>query len=509
MPAAAPPATIQNLCQLIVQSRLMNADEIKAAYQRWGAETPASVREELEPFRRFLTANRHLTEYQSALLMRGHTDFHLDSYIILDRVGKGRMAGVYKATAGDGIVSAIKVLPTSKAKDTTTLGRFQREAKLVSQLSHPNIVRSSGFGESNGRHYIVLEHLEGETLQEVLERRKKLTIPEAARIMYQLLQGLQQVHEKGMVHRDLKPSNIMLIAPFGQPLNPENTTQAIAKILDIGLGRAIFDEEESSGEEQLTTDGMMLGTPDYMPPEQARNSHNVDIRADVYSLGCVFYHMLTGQPPFPDANVLAQVLRHASETPRPLTDFTPEVPGALQVVVSTMLAKDPNQRYQTPDQAAQALRSLIGNPPDSQGDSLATYTTWLEGQPPKSTMRVPVARPAPGDELTHEIPTGKLAPDKRRKETPTRPSKSQRPAPPVVIEEIDVELVPVLPPPPEPVIRPFTDLDRRDVIMLSTGGGGVLLAIIIGMILASLFKRKDPEKATPETSAVVTHVQAG
>jgi len=483
MPPAAPPADAQSLTHLLVRSRLMSADEVRAATQRWSAEAPADQRDAVEPFRRFLVANRLLTEYQSQMLLRGHADgFFLDAFKILDRVGKGRMAGVYKAIGPGGQIAALKVLPPSKAKDANLLGRFQREAKLVTQLNHPNIVRALSTGEANGLHYIGMEHLEGDTVQEVLDRRKRLTPPEAVRIVYQVLQGLQQVHERGMVHRDVKPSNLMLVAPPGQAFNPESTLNCTAKILDIGLGKAIFDEDdEKAADQQLTADGVLLGTPDYLAPEQARSATNVDIRADIYSVGCVLYHLLTGQPPFPDTNVLNQVIRHATEQPKPLASLVPGLPEGLQSVVSVMLAKDPNQRYPSPAMAAAALKPLLGDPPDGNEASMSAYVMWLGGD-----ARAAAAPPA-------EVPMGKLADRKRREPEPPAPRKVRREkSPAVAAEDIDVELVAIAPPAPSEADRPLTEFNRRDIIMLSAGGGGVAAAFIVGLLLATLMKKPDP-----------------
>src|SRR5262249_20513498 len=163
---------------------------------------------------------------------RGHTEgFFLDAYKILDLIGKGRMAGVYKAAHSSGQVVAIKVLPPSKAKDPTVLGRFQREGKMLTKLDHPNVVRAFPVGESAGKNYLVMENLDGETLEEVLERRKRLPPIEAIRVAFQVLMGLQHVHEKGLIHRDIKPANLML-TPAPEKGQSDTTLRCTVKILD-------------------------------------------------------------------------------------------------------------------------------------------------------------------------------------------------------------------------------------------------------------------------------------
>jgi serine/threonine protein kinase len=407
--------TVQNVFGLLLRSKLLAADDAKSIYERWRKEAK-DLADDLEKFRRWLVGHHYLTDYQAGLLCKGHTEgYFINDYKILDRLGRGRMAGVYKGVHTLGQVVAIKVLPPSKAKDAYLLSRFHREAKLALQLKHHNAVRAYQLGESQGLHYIVMEYLEGETLEEVLNRRKRLPPAEAVRITYQALLGLQHIHDKGMVHRDIKPSNLMLV-PARVPGQPDTTVHATLKILDIGLGRMFFDEnvpaEALAEEPQLTGDGVLLGTPDYLAPEQARNARGVDIRADIYSMGCVLYHCLSGHPPFPDTNIINQMMRHAQEQPKPLKEINPEVPDGLQQIVNWMMAKNPDQRYPTPDRAAQAMQVFLtagaDAPKAAEPDaSMSQYLMWLENgeggiaaapaarpASPRAPVPVPVARPA-------------------------------------------------------------------------------------------------------------------
>jgi serine/threonine protein kinase len=511
--------TVQNVYGLLLRSRLLPADEARALYERWLKEggNPAG---DPAQFTRWLAAHRHLTEYQAGLLSRGHADgFFLKQYKILDRLGKGRMAGVYEAVHETGQRVAIKVLPPSKAKDLALLARFQREARLALKLKHPNVVRSFQVGQVRELHYLVMEHLEGETLDEVLARRGKLPPAEAVWVLYPALLGLQHIHEQGLVHRDLKPANLMLV-PGTTPGQPDTALRSTVKILDIGLARPLYDE---TGPE-LTSVETVLGTPDYMAPEQARDARAADIRADIYSLGCTLYHALAGQPPFPDKNILSQMVRHATEAPRPLAEFNPAVPDGLQQIVNWMLAKDPAQRYPTPERAAAALQVFLAAgaeaPAAAEADpKLRSYLTWLESDDGKEE---PAARPAkpPAKQHSGNVPvaapavpppgpvpaTKKLAPDGKRKHRSKRHKHRQAaalaatlaaaapPPAPVVAGDFDVELVPVTPPPGRRTPDAGTGfrLSRRDLLMFGVGVTGTLAAIGVSWLLAHLFAPRPP-----------------
>ncbi len=436
-------------------------------HARWQAEAGANVKE-LPAFLKWLVASGYVTEHQANLLGQGHADdFFLNQYKILERIGRGRMAGVYKAVHSLGQVVAIKVLPPSRAKSPQILARFEREARLSLRLKHPNVVRSFQVGEANGVHYLVMEHLEGETLDELLRRRKTLPPEEAVRIAHQTLLGLQHLHEQGMVHRDLKPSNLFLARPEGG--------EPVVKILDIGLARELFEEAPpatgpAKGPNELTAEGVLLGTPDYLAPEQARDPRKSDIRADIYSAGCVLYHMLSGQTPFPDRNLLSQIVRHATEAPRPLHEFNPAIPEGLEQIVGWMLAKDPEKRYPTPARAAQALEVylLLGARPApvEEAPQMRRYLTWLETGD-KTTVPPDDARPQakpptdrPGlssPSSSHEAETVSLPPPAPAPPAPRsaviKKAKPVAPAPgPAPQVDVELVLLPAGPAPARPVV---------------------------------------------------------
>jgi eukaryotic-like serine/threonine-protein kinase len=472
--------TVENVCGLLIGSKLLGPEEVKAIYTRWQGEARDGAAD-LAQFTRWLVAKQYLTEYQAGLVAKGHTDgFFIHHYKILERLGKGRTAGVYKAVHQLGQIVAIKVLPPSRSKDPNLLARFQREAQLAIRLKHPNVVRSFQVGKYRALHYLVMEYLEGESLEAVLNRRKKLSPPEAVRLTHQLLQGLQHVHEQGLVHRDVKPGNVML-TPLAGKNEADTTLPATLKILDIGLGRALADPNLS--DEGLTSEGALLGTPDYLAPEQARDARAIDIRSDIYSAGCVLYHMLTGQPPFPDTNVLSQMVRHATEAPKPLREFVGGVADGLQQVVSTMLAKDVAQRYATPAKAAQALEAFVaaGSAParaSEDGPQLKKYLTWLEitheGRDGADAPAPAMAAPAKTGRVSAPVAAGVAPPP----QAPRKPPSSA---------EFDVELLPMPALPSVPRPRWFT-ITNRDWFFLAVGAGGVIFAGMVGFALAWLFR---------------------
>jgi serine/threonine protein kinase len=446
--------TVPGFVAVLTRSRLLPDPEVEAVYRNWLMQ--GGDDNDVDGFRRFVAYTTPVTEYQAALLQRGHSDgYFLGGYTVLDRLGKGQSAGVYRARHASGQIVAIKVLPASKAKDGRVLARFQREGRLLTQLDHPNVVRAFQIGQDQKRHFIVMEHLDGETLDEVLARRKQLPAGEAVRLIRQALHGLQHLHEKRMVHRDLKPSNLMLVPPPGGDRKSQkladDTLTATVKILDIGIGRELFhDADPTTRDMGITREGAILGTPDYLAPEQARDARSADIRADIYSLGCVLYHLIAGKPPFAEPTAMGQMVQHATAAVPKLSVAAPSVPSGLQTVFERLVAKDPADRYATPAEAATALAGFLpsGAAEASASSVLPAYQEWLRTEL-QNVLPVPsVVAPAPPPKL----PTPK--------------------------SEVNVELVNTL-----PAQEPFV-LTRRDLVMIGIGAVGGGLAAVAGVALA-------------------------
>jgi serine/threonine protein kinase len=519
---ATPVMSVREFCALLTKSKLLTPDEVDAVRRRWEAEHP-DADGDVEAFVKSISGRKGvITHWQAALLSRGRADgFFVEGYKILEQLGKGQMGGVYKAVHALGQVVALKILPASRAKDTRLLARFQREARLLTQLDHPNVVRAYQVGESGGRQFIAMEFLDGETLDQVLDRRKLLPVPEAVRLVRQALDGLTHLHERRTVHRDIKPSNLMVVPPPKH--GPDTTLDATLKILDVGLGRELLEEllgPDDQTATQLTVEGAVVGTPDYMSPEQAKDARASDIRSDLYSLGCVLYHLLTGRPVFRETSVTAQLLRHATDPPPPLPA---DAPAGLQAVLDRFLAKNPDDRFQSPDEASRALKPFQtagGSAPAKAGVN-PEYQKWLDTEsqfepdpppaPKPGTRQAPALKPG-----TAPAPAAK--PDPANTPTPVvpawQPAARVVPAPPprpADDDMVDVELVtaapppPPPPPPPKPVYikvpddRSLLDLNRRDMLMLTTGGVGVVAALAAGYGLAKVVQSlRAPKPEAPE-----------
>ena len=287
-----------------------------------------------------------LTPWQRDNLLRGrYKGFFVKKYKLLDHLGTGGMSSVYLAehTLMRRRV-AIKVLPKSRVKDTSYLGRFHREARAAAALDHRNIVRAYDVDNEGDVHFFVMEYVEGCDLQTMVKKEGPLDYVRAADYMRQAAEGLDHAHRAGLIHRDVKPANLLV------------DRQNAVKVLDLGLAK--FAEE---GRASLTVayDENVLGTADYLAPEQAINSHGVDARADIYSLGCSFYFVLTGQPPFAEGTLPQRLLMHQKVPPPDIRLKRPDAPEDLLAICLRMMAKKPGARFQSAREVAGALADWL------------------------------------------------------------------------------------------------------------------------------------------------------
>jgi serine/threonine-protein kinase len=294
----------------------------------------------------------HLTNYQIRKFLNGKTsDLLVGPYVITDKLGSGGMGRVYRARrTADGLTVALKVVRAAMVQNPTVRGRYAREVQAARALDHPNIVGMIGAGEAAGRVYLAMEFVDGIDLARLMRDFGMVAIEEACEYGRQAALGLQHAHEHGFVHRDVKPSNVVVA---GERHLPQATEPARVKLLDLGLARAI--DPDAMVAPDLTRDHAVVGTPDYMAPEQAKNSRGADPRSDLYALGCTLYFLLTGRVPFPYASAIEKILAHQSEPPSPLQALRPEVPAAVAAIVVKLMSKRPEDRFQTAGELAEAL----------------------------------------------------------------------------------------------------------------------------------------------------------
>ncbi len=290
-----------------------------------------------------------LTKFQAKMLLMGrNSGFFLGPYRILDQLGQGGMGRVYKAMHQTmNRVVALKVLSPQMVNTERAQQLFAREVQAAAQLTHPNIVMAFDANENEGRHYLAMEYVDGPNLERYVKKHGALPVGLACEIIFQAANGLQHAHEKGMVHRDIKPANLLI--------HQEPGTETIqVKILDFGLAR-LQHSEKAAGKTIVARENTVMGTPDFLSPEQSKDLHEADIRSDLYSLGCTFFYLLTGQVPFPGGNTVDKVIRHNTDAAPAIEEARPDVPKNIAGIVGKLLAKKPNDRFQTPDELMDAL----------------------------------------------------------------------------------------------------------------------------------------------------------
>jgi serine/threonine protein kinase len=377
-------AGVAGLVETLSQAQLLD-EEQRRQLPELGARIPEPVELARELMRR-----GWLTAYQVNQLFLGRAaDLLRGPYLLLDRLGEGGMGQVFKARHRSlGRVVALKVVRKDCLDNPRALPRFQREIQAAAQLDHPNVVRALDADQADGSYFFAMEYIEGTDLARLVKERGPLPVLQALDYARQAALGLQHAFERGLIHRDIKPANL-LVATTNPASNSRTSTSrarssdtayrwGVLKILDMGLAR-VLDSSDGPSSTMLTQVGSVVGTPDYIAPEQARNSHTSDIRADLYSLGGTLYYLLAGRPPFPVGNVTEKLLQHQLDEPEPLPRVRRErlltgaggradlvrgrdgldVPDAVVNLVKLLMAKRPENRFQTPAELADAITALV------------------------------------------------------------------------------------------------------------------------------------------------------
>ncbi len=334
--------TSEQFVEFVRKSRLVEQEALESQVLRIRTENGGQLPEDPVDVAKAFQKSELLTQWHCEKLLTGkYKGFFLGKHKLLGHLGTGGMSTVYLAEhMGMHQKRAIKVLPKTKLGNSSYLARFQLEAKAIASLSHPNIVRAFDIDNEKDTHYLVMEYVEGADLQTLVKRSGPLPYDLAADYIVQAANGLQHAHDVGLIHRDVKPANLLV------------NKEGHIKLLDLGL--ALFSDEK---EASLTMDfnDKVLGTADYLAPEQALNSHNVDGRADIYGLGCSLYFLLTGHPPFPDGTIAQRIAKHQKMMPEDIRKDRPDCPGELEGICVKMMQKDPKYRYPSCSAVAEVL----------------------------------------------------------------------------------------------------------------------------------------------------------
>lgn len=361
-----------NPCSTDLSDRNIGAN-VSAAHVRDGEATPSATTDPNQsdltvvssaPPMEIESPAAKLNPRELGLALEGQ---QLDHLVLEQFVGGGGMGAVFRAWDTNlHRTVAVKVLSVRQTSDAESLRRFQTEARSAARLDHPNIARAYLVGEDHGVRYIVFEFIEGTNVRDLVYTHGPMPIGEAISYTMQIAGALTHAWEREVVHRDIKPSNI-LITPDGQ-----------AKLVDMGLARL---EYLGQGDHDETATGVTLGTFDYISPEQARNPRDADIRSDIYSLGCTLFFMLSGRPPFIEGTVVQKLLAHQSDAIPDVRDFRPDVPDELASVLARMLAKRPEDRFDSPLDLTGALAAFIEGagitaPPTTTLPRYAPLSNW-------------------------------------------------------------------------------------------------------------------------------------
>ncbi len=331
--------TAQQFAKAGVTAGLWTPDEVKS----WWESLPADQRsKDGETFAAALVELARITRFQADELLAGSsTPLVLGEYVLQARIGAGGMGQVFKARHRRmKRFAAIKLLPTALTQNEAAIKRFEREVEAAAKLSHPNIVQTHDAGVQQGVWYLVMEYVEGRDLAAVVATQSPLPIAVVVDYIRQAAKGLAYAHKSGVVHRDIKPANLLL--------DKEGTI----KILDMGLARF---EDPAAAKDGLTESGLVMGTVDYMAPEQAFDVHTADARADIYSLGCTLYRLLTNRNVYEAESLVQKLMAHQNKPVPSLATQRPDVPPSLVAIFERMVAKKPEDRYQTMTEVEAAL----------------------------------------------------------------------------------------------------------------------------------------------------------
>jgi len=501
MPA---PASTTDFIDLVRKSELIDGERL-SAFERSLTDSGTPL-DRPQAIAQQMIRDGLLTTFQAKQILQGKWRRFLiaGKYKLLEILGVGGMGAVYLC---EHIfmrrLVALKVLPLDKLQgDSSALERFYREARAAGQLKHENIVHSYDIDHEGDLHFLVMEFVEGSSLQEIVGKHGPMDVTRAAHYMRQSALGLQHAHEAGLVHRDIKPGNLLL-----------DRTGTI-KILDLGLAR-FFNVHKDNLTEKYD-DGSVLGTADYLAPEQAINNQ-VDIRSDLYSLGATFYFLVTGRAPFQEGTITQKLIWHQTKTPQAIREKRPDVAPEINAIIEKLMSKAAAGRYQTPAELAEALAPFTATPvpppPEEEMPkfSPAALKPWSQNAkpfvPPTTNSRIYPSStanpPANGVRTANDTPASAIrspARDTKPLDGRTR-DESQRPAapkskPPAAIKPPSAVRIKPAPAPEPP---------HRTVLWVTLGAGSVVGVAVVALLVWSIFRSKP--SAVPSAPSVAKSQQ--
>jgi eukaryotic-like serine/threonine-protein kinase len=378
---------VDDFLKTVLRSGLLDRGQLQESLRT----VPRDQREDPEALAEHLVRAGKLSRFQARKILQGAArGLVLGPFQVLAPIGRGGMGTVYLARdSRGGQLLALKVLPPKRAREEERLlKRFQREMEMCQRVSHPHLAYTYDIGVCNGVHFIAMEYIPGKSLYRVVAEEGPLRVPRAARLFAEVASALDHAHSQGLIHRDLKPSNI-LVTPHDH-----------AKVLDLGL--ALMQGENCAAREVVGGEGYVVGTMDYIAPEQTEDACKVDARSDIYALGCTLYYALTGRQPFAGGTSAEKIRRHRTEEPAPVPQFNPDVPPGFIGVLRRMMAKRPEHRFAS----AAALRDEL--------------LAWAAGEPAlpmdkpedagyrEAVAQLEAAEPSDGEAQAEVIPVGIL-----------------------------------------------------------------------------------------------------
>jgi len=424
--------TAASFLEVLEKSKLLKGEQLDIARQLAASASDA------RSLAKALVRKELLNRWQAGQLLAGRTAFLWGKYRLVDLLGRGGMGSVFLAwhTIMNRAV-ALKIIAKELGSDPAALERFFTEARAVAALDHPNIVHAYDVANEGDRYYLVMEYVEGRDLQRIVEQNGPLDFALAADYIRQAAEGLAHAHDRNVIHCDIKPANLLV------------NQQGVVKILDMGMARAVGVEARAA-DGSAQEDQAILGTVDYMAPEQAEGVEKLDRRSDIYSLGCTFYFLLTGSPPFPDGTLAERILKHQKEEPKDIAERRPDTPPELIRICRKMMAKNPDDRFQTADEVARLL------------------SEW---------------RPAPSAKILRAKPLEEVEAEAEPVEDESSLAVSSREIKPLARPEAKASLA------SQALDRAkgwidYVKADRRRMILWGGAAGAVVLLIVCGLLLA-------------------------